>query len=118
MDIHLEHNHSRMSEKLLDTFFKVETTHWWWIGRKNIVNTFLKTRFKRRKITILDAGCGTGSNIIFFNQFGSTYGVDISHAATNFCKMRGIKNVRKSDVSKLPYIDSLFDLVSCMDVLE
>jgi ubiquinone/menaquinone biosynthesis C-methylase UbiE len=118
MDIHVEHNHSRMSERLLDTFFKVETTHWWWVGRKNIIKIFLKKRFNSKKITILDAGCGTGSNIIFFNQFGKTYGIDISPIATKFCKKRGIKNITTCDVSKLPYKDSYFDLVSCMDVLE
>jgi SAM-dependent methyltransferase len=118
MDIHVEHNHSRMSEKLLDTFFKVETSHWWWVGRKGIITSILKTDPNRRKIKILDAGCGTGSNIIFFNQYGKTYGADISPVATKFCRMRGIKNVTTSDVSKLPYKDSSFDLVSCMDVLE
>jgi SAM-dependent methyltransferase len=118
MDIHVEHNHSRMSEKLLDTFFKVETSHWWWTGRKGIITSVLKTRFNGRKIKILDAGCGTGSNIIFFNQYGKTYGTDISPIATKFCRIRGIKNVITSDVSKLPYKDRFFDLVSCMDVLE
>ncbi len=118
MDIHIEHNHSRMSEKLLATFFKVEETHWWWIGRKNIIKSLLNAKRVRSKNIILDAGCGTGSNIIFFNQFGTTYGIDISPIATKFCQIRGIKNVVTGDVSKLPYKNNFFDIVSCMDVLE
>lgn len=118
MDIHIEHNHSRMSEKLLATFFEVEEKHWWWIGRKNIIKSLLNSKGTRNKYIILDAGCGTGSNITFFNQFGTTYGIDISSIATKFCRLRGIKNVVTGDVSKLPYKDNFFDIVSCMDVLE
>jgi len=118
MDIHIEHNHSRMSEKLLATFFEVEETHWWWIGRKNIIKSLLYSKRLKNKNIILDAGCGTGSNITFFSQFGTTYGIDISSTATKFCRMRGIKNVLTGDVSKLPYKNSFFDIVSCMDVLE
>jgi SAM-dependent methyltransferase len=118
MDIHIEHNHSRMSKKLLATFFEVEETHWWWIGRKNIIKSLLNSKGIKSKNIILDAGCGTGSNIIFFNQFGTTYGIDISPVATKFCRRRGIKNVLTGDVSKLPYKSNFFDIVSCMDVLE
>ncbi len=118
MDIHIEHNHSRMSEKLLETFFEVEEKHWWWIGRKNIIKSLLNSKGTGSKNIILDAGCGTGSNIIFFNQFGRTYGIDISSVATKFCRTRGIKNVVTGDVSKLPYKSNFFDIVSCMDVLE
>lgn len=118
MDIHVEHNHSRMSEKLLEKFFKVEMTHWWWTGRKSIIISILNTGLMGRKNIILDAGCGTGSNLIFLSQFGITYGVDISEVATKFCRIRGIKNIVTSDVSKLPYKDNFFDVVSCMDVVE
>src|SRR5258708_26763330 len=118
MDIHIEHNHSRMSEKLLETFFEVEEKHWWWIGRKNIIKSLLNSKGTGSKNIILDAGCGTGSNIIFFNQFGRTYGIDISSVATKFFRTRGIKNVVTGDVSKLPYKSNFFDLVTCMDVLE
>jgi ubiquinone/menaquinone biosynthesis C-methylase UbiE len=118
MDIHIEHNHSRMSEKLLATFFEVEEKHWWWIGRKNIIKSLLNSKRTKTRSIILDAGCGTGSNITFFNQFGTTYGIDISQIATNFCRMRGLKNVVTGDVSKLPYKNNFFDIVSCMDVLE
>lgn len=117
MDIHFEHNHSRMSEKLLKTFYKVEVQHWWWRGRRNILKTFL-AKYEGKENTILDAGCGTGSTIQFLSDYGVTYGVDVSSVATNFCRKRGLKHIKKGDVSKLPYDDNFFDIVSCMDVLE
>ncbi|MBI5045338.1 MAG: class I SAM-dependent methyltransferase [Candidatus Levybacteria bacterium] len=118
MDIHLGHQESSMSPKLLDIFYKVETTHWWWVGRKEIISFLLKKHLTNKKNLILDAGCGTGSNILFLKKFGDVYGVDTSLSATKFCQMRGLKNIKTADVSNLPYNDNSFDLVCLMDVLE
>lgn len=107
-----------MSDKLLNTFFKVESTHWWWMGRKKIVTNLLKKYLPGKKNVILDAGCGTGAEIIYLRNFGKVYGVDLSPIATKFCQKRGIENVKIGDVSKLPYKNNSFDLVCLMDVLE
>jgi ubiquinone/menaquinone biosynthesis C-methylase UbiE len=107
-----------MSEKLLKTFYQVEVKHWWWIGRRNILKKFLSAKNDGKQHSILDAGCGTGSTIQFLNDYGVTYGVDVSSVATAFCRKRGLKNIKTGDVSKLPYDDNFFDIVSCMDVLE
>lgn len=107
-----------MSEKLLKTFYKVEVEHWWWRGRRNILKKFLSTKQNTKPNVILDAGCGTGSTIKFLSQYGVTYGVDVSSVATAFCRKRGLKHIKTGDVSKLPYEDTFFDIVSCMDVLE
>jgi len=118
MDIHMNHNHSRMSENLLETFFKVETRHWWWVARKKIVINLLKKYLKKSDNVILDAGCGTGAGILYLQQFGNTYGVDLSPKAVEFCKKRGISKVKIGDVSKLPFKDNFFDLVCLLDVIE
>lgn len=117
-DIHITHNHSEMSEKLLKIFFKVETTHWWWIARKRIITNLLKKYLEKKENLILDAGCGTGASILYLEQFGKVYGVDLSPMAVKFCKKRGIKNVTNADVSSLPYKNNFFDLICLMDVIE
>src|SRR5947207_141966 len=117
-DIHIAHNHSEMSDKLLKIFFEVETTHWWWIARKRIVLSLLKKYLKKKNNIILDAGCGTGASILYLEQFGKVYGVDFSPVAVKFCKKRGIKNITNADVSSLPYQDNFFDLICLMDVIE
>lgn len=118
MDIHISHDSSKMSNKLLNTFFNVETTHWWWIGRKRIIIDILKKYLKKKNNKILDAGCGTGSSILYLAELGHVYGVDISKIAVKFCKKRGIKNVRVANILKLPYKDNFFDLVCLLDVME
>lgn len=118
MDIHISHNHSRMSDDLLNTFFEVETKHWWWVARKKIVVNLLKKYLKNTDNLILDAGCGTGAGILYLQQFGDVYGVDLSPKAVDFCKKRGITKVKIGDVSDLPFKDNFFDLVCLMDVIE
>lgn len=118
MDVQKKHNHSRMSEHLLDIFFKVESTHWWWMGRRRIIEKLLDTHLKKNKNVILDAGCGTGAEIIYLQKYGEVHGLDLSKMAVDYCKKQGIKNVKTGDVSKLPYKDKTYDLICLLDVLE
>jgi ubiquinone/menaquinone biosynthesis C-methylase UbiE len=118
MDIHITHNHSRMNEDLLSTFFEVETKHWWWVARKKIVVNLLQKYVKNKNNLILDAGCGTGAGMLYLQEFGKVYGVDLSQKAVNYCKKRGITRVKLGDVSNLPYKDNFFDIICLMDVIE
>jgi SAM-dependent methyltransferase len=45
-------------------------------------------------------------------------GVDISDEALQFCRKRGLENVRHADVAQLPFPDEQFDVVTALDVLE
>ena len=67
---------------------------------------------------ILDAGCGTGENLQFLRSENyEVCGFDLSDVAIQFCKQRGITDVVKANISKLPYKNSSFDCICCMDVL-
>lgn len=118
MDIHLSHSGNRLNEKLLAKFFEVETTHWWWTGRKKIVSELLSYYLNGKTNVILDGGCGTGAGIIYLGAFGTIYGVDLSPVAIQFCKKRGLKNVMIGNILKLPFENNKFDLVCLMDVIE
>ena len=105
MDIHVTHDHVRMSDKLLSKFFEVETNHWWWIARKRIVTKLLKKYLHKKHNVILDGGCGTGAGMIYLAEYGKVYGVDLSPIAVQFCKKRGVKNVKVASISSLPFQD-------------
>ncbi len=72
---------------------------------------------KRKKISILEVGCGTGANLSFFAKEGfKTYGVDGSKIAINKAtkklkKDRLRANLIVSDIKKLPYRSGFFDCV-------
>ena len=102
-------------------FFELEETHWWYVGRRRIIASFVKdicARITDRRPQILDVGCGTGANLKMLSEFGDAAGVDISADAIEFCRARGLKNVRLGAAEELPYESDTFDLVTALDVVE
>ena len=111
------HTYSIMNE--------VEKGHWWFVGRRQIIRSFLqrlvqklKTGIGTEKIRILDVGCGTGANLEMLSEFGDAEGVDVSTDALTFCRARGLVNVKQGEAERLPYQDEEFDLVTGLDVVE
>ncbi len=109
---------------------EVEGSHWWFVGRRSILESFLSDIVKRLASTIqvgsagngsvlriLDVGCGTGANIEMLSQFGDAEGVDVSDDALEFCRRKGLK-VQKGLAETLPYADESFDLTTALDVIE
>ena len=91
----------------------VEDTHWWFVGRRAILESFLKRivvglsnsagsrtadEGVRVPLRILDVGCGTGANIRMLSQFGEAEGVDVSDDALEFC----LKKARRASRSTCP----------------
>lgn len=101
---------------------RVEDSHWWFVGRRAILESFL-TRIcsslapRPSPLKILDVGCGTGANIEMLSQYGDAEGVDVSDDALEFCRKKGLK-VQKGLAEKLPYDDATFDLTTALDVIE
>jgi len=99
----------------------VEDSHWWFVGRRRIIESFLARICKTLpcdRPQILDVGCGTGANLEMLAKFGVAEGVDVSAEALAFCRERGLKNVRLGKAEQLPYEDNSFDLVTALDVVE
>jgi len=115
---------------------EVEGSHWWFVGRRAILEGFLKhivgrlasrlqaadpesgpARTGTPNIRILDVGCGTGANLEMLSQFGEPEGVDVSDDALEFCRRKGLK-VQKGLAETLPFADESFDLTTALDVVE
>ncbi|HMQ03144.1 MAG TPA: class I SAM-dependent methyltransferase [Pyrinomonadaceae bacterium] len=101
---------------------RVEDSHWWFVGRRAILESFLKTivqkfRTPHSAVRILDVGCGTGANLEMLSQFGSAEGVDVSDEALDFCRKKGL-TVQKGLAETLPYPDESFDITTALDVIE
>ena len=103
--------------------YEVEGSHWWFVGRRTILESFLKQivekiRNPQSAIRILDVGCGTGANLEMLGKFGEAYGVDVSADALEFCRKRGLSQVEQGLAEDLPFAEESFDLVTALDVVE
>lgn len=110
-----------MKEHTYPIMFRVEQSHWWYIGRRKILARFVEDICRRvtdRRPRILDVGCGTGANLLMLSQFGDAEGVDVSEDALTFCRERGLDKVKLGAGEALPYDDGTFDLVTALDVVE
>ncbi len=99
--------------------YQVEDTHWWYVGRRRIIQSLVeKISTKLKTQRILDVGCGTGANLKMLAAYGNAEGVDISPQAVDFCHERGLNSVKLGAIEQLPYENDSFELVTALDVIE
>ncbi len=101
--------------------YEVEETHWWYVGRRRILESFvadIRASLNKSELRILDVGCGTGANLKMLARYGKSEGVELSEQALHFCRQRGLEAVQFGAAESLPYADNSFDLVTFLDVLE
>jgi SAM-dependent methyltransferase len=110
----------QMQQHTYSIMYEVEEHHWWFIGRRRIISSFIESIFDgfQGQPRILDVGCGTGANLELLGNFGIAEGVDVSTDALSFCRQRGLERVHLGEAEKLPYPDQSFDLVTGLDVVE
>lgn len=99
----------------------LEDENWWFKARQDFVLRFLKKMNVSKGARILDIGCGGGAllQVLAFEGYTDTHGVDISPEAIAFGKAKGLANVQLADAQeKQDFPDSHFDVIIAMDILE
>jgi SAM-dependent methyltransferase len=101
------------------TCHAVETRHWWFCGRREIVLSLLD-RHSPAGLgqTVADIGCGTGANLQALKNAGWAVGVDPSGEALRFARTHGDARLAGGALPALPFHDSSFDAVLALDVIE
>jgi len=98
---------------------EVQDTHWWWLGRKRIIETLIEKNIKHsKKLSIADIGCGFGGNISMLRQYGDVTALELNKEAISQITYKWGDSV-KTIVWKSPEaIAEKFDLMLLADVLE
>jgi SAM-dependent methyltransferase len=110
-----------MDSELYDVIRRVETTHWWYAGRRAVVFDQLVRLLPRSgSPRLLDIGCGTGFNLEQVRALGvrDAVGLDLSAKALTFCRERGLANLVRGDAARPPFADRTFDIVLALDLIE
>ncbi|MCW5873219.1 MAG: class I SAM-dependent methyltransferase [Anaerolineales bacterium] len=89
----------------------------WWFRALHaaVLNVLPASRIGR----VLEIGCGTGGLMHKLRTAGyRPIGIDFAAEAIEFTRERGDGPVARASANELPFADSSFDLVTCVDVLE
>lgn len=100
--------------------YEAEEAQWWYAGQRAIAMALLEPELSPLAAAgsrrLLDAGCGTGFNLVHLARLGRAVGVDLAPEAIALCRERGVRAARAS-LPLLPFPDACFDVVTSFDVI-
>ncbi|HEV2998774.1 MAG TPA: class I SAM-dependent methyltransferase, partial [Solirubrobacteraceae bacterium] len=97
---------------------QAEDRHWWYRGRRRVLELVIARLGLPPGARILDAGCGSGRNMIELARHGEVTGVEISDASAALARDRHVGEVIEGSVLDMPFDDGAFDLAVSLDVIE
>jgi SAM-dependent methyltransferase len=101
-------------------YHRIEENHWWFLGRRDIVRSFVLQANADRNCRILEMGCSGGPLIqqLQADGYRNVTGIDISSDAIALARQRGLADTHVMDAQKLSFPDGQFDVITASDVLE
>src|ERR1700694_4954563 len=97
---------------------RAEDRHWWYRGRREVLERVIADIGLPASARILDAGCGSGRNMLEMARRGNVAGVELSSASAELARARESGEVIEGSVMELPFEDGSFDLATSLDVIE
>lgn len=98
-----------------------ESTHWWFCGRRRILDRVIDSLALPRAARILEAGSGTGGNLSMLSRHGSVSAFELDDHARELAveKTAGRFTLRSGSCPHdIPFPGEQFDLICMFDVLE
>jgi SAM-dependent methyltransferase len=97
---------------------RAEDRHWWYRGRRAVLERVIGELELPRESRILDAGCGSGRNMVELARRGTVTGVELSQTSACLARGRETGRVIEGSVMEMPFEGDSFDLAVCLDVIE
>lgn len=96
----------------------VEDRHWWFVGRRRIVETLIRQLNLPQDAKILEAGCGTGGNLTMLARYGQVAAMELDETACQLANERQVTTVKQGSLPDAIPFTSQYDLIVILDVLE
>lgn len=108
-----------MQPELYTDMARLESSHFWFRGRREILHACLRRHLPGGRAGLaLDAGCGTGANLQLLDRFGEVVGIDVHHAACRFAAAKYPGRLLQGSLERLPLRDGSCSVAALLDVLE
>ena len=109
-----------MEASVYEAEFENESTHWWFVQRRNLFARLLDPDLKPGNARFLDVGTSTGTNLRLLTGLGfsNVVGVELNPDAAEFARKKTGVEVVVADSTALPFENNEFDCVFATDVIE
>jgi len=97
---------------------QAEDRHWWYRGRRTVLEGVIAGLGLPAGARVLDAGCGSGRNMVELARLGTVTGVELSEPSVALARERDVGEVVAGSVLEMPFADDSFDLAVSLDVIE
>jgi SAM-dependent methyltransferase len=97
---------------------RAEDRHWWYRGRRVVIERVVEDLRLPARAQILDAGCGSGRNMVELARHGAVTGVELSQTSACLARERRAGEVVEGSVLEMPFEEGRFDLAASLDVIE
>jgi SAM-dependent methyltransferase len=96
----------------------VEEEHYWFRGRRRIIDETVRSLPLPPIPALLDAGCGGGSTLVDLARIGQVSAIEPSLPSYEKARSRRIGSVLQASLEEMPFSEASFDLATCLDVIE
>ena len=102
-----------------ELLYRLEESYWWFVAMRQITDTIASRQLEQPNLRILDAGCGTGFNLGYYDAGGSrdVYGLDVADAALRHVRERGYRKITQASIAEIPFRSDTFDIVFSFEVV-
>jgi SAM-dependent methyltransferase len=97
---------------------EAENRHWWYRGRRTVLEGAIAGLGLPVPARILDAGCGSGRNMVELARLGTVTGIALSETSVALARERDVGEIVAGSVLEMPFADDSFDLAVSLDVIE
>jgi SAM-dependent methyltransferase len=97
---------------------QAEDRHWWYRGRRTVLEGVIAGMRLPARARILDAGCGSGRNMVELARHGTVTGIEVSETSVCLARAREVGEVVEGSILEMPFAADSFDLAVTLDVIE